>query len=187
MAGTTDCNPVTVDGSAEPTSRSRATGSDSDLCAEGVWVCDSVNAKMLCTDKHRGRYEGPAGDPTCADGIDNDCNGLTDAADPACSVVVVNTPPSPVIVVTPPGRSGDDRCLPPLAVGSTDREDAAGALTYRWDWENDGTFEDIGSSATHTYATPGVYTVVLEVVDSGGLAAYRTFTVIVSDRRISWP
>jgi hypothetical protein len=28
--------------------------------------------------------EGPPGDPSCTDGLDNDCDGLTDGADPAC-------------------------------------------------------------------------------------------------------
>jgi hypothetical protein len=28
--------------------------------------------------------EGPFGDPTCSDGIDNDCDGLTDGSDPDC-------------------------------------------------------------------------------------------------------
>jgi len=29
--------------------------------------------------------EGPFGDPTCSDGIDNDCDGLIDSEDPTCS------------------------------------------------------------------------------------------------------
>jgi formate-dependent nitrite reductase cytochrome c552 subunit len=31
--------------------------------------------------------EGPPGDPNCSDGIDNDCDGFTDAADPDCQEV----------------------------------------------------------------------------------------------------
>src|SRR5260370_125237 len=30
------------------------------------------------------QLEGPAGDLTCSDGIDNDCNGALDAMDPSC-------------------------------------------------------------------------------------------------------
>jgi len=32
--------------------------------------------------------EGPFGDATCADGVDNDCDGLTDGADPDCQQAV---------------------------------------------------------------------------------------------------
>jgi hypothetical protein len=32
--------------------------------------------------------EGPNGDPTCGDGLDNDCDGLTDANDPDCQAAV---------------------------------------------------------------------------------------------------
>jgi len=28
--------------------------------------------------------EGPEGDPTCSDGLDNDCDGATDGADTGC-------------------------------------------------------------------------------------------------------
>ncbi len=32
-----------------------------------------------------GGTEGPAGNPTCSDGLDNNCDGLLDAADPGCA------------------------------------------------------------------------------------------------------
>jgi alpha-tubulin suppressor-like RCC1 family protein len=34
-----------------------------------------------------GLTEGPNGDPTCSDGLDNDCDGSPDANDPACVVI----------------------------------------------------------------------------------------------------
>jgi len=34
-----------------------------------------------------GAVEGPAGDPTCSDGLDNDCDGDLDAADPNCELI----------------------------------------------------------------------------------------------------
>ena len=37
-------------------------------------------------DVNPGAIEGPAWDPTCSDGIDNDCNGDLDAADPSCEL-----------------------------------------------------------------------------------------------------
>ena len=43
-------------------------------CGQGVVVCSPGSPSA----------EGPAGDPTCSDGIDNDCDGITDAAEPGC-------------------------------------------------------------------------------------------------------
>ena len=53
----------------------------SDACPGGNDCLDS-NA-----DVNPGAIEGPPGDPTCSDGLDNDCDGQTDdAADPDCVV-----------------------------------------------------------------------------------------------------
>ncbi len=41
--------------------------------------CDDGNASINCEGQ-----EGPYGDDSCSDGVDNDCDGLTDAADPPC-------------------------------------------------------------------------------------------------------
>jgi len=46
-------------------------GSDADLCKEGVWVCDSLQTGLLCTDNTDTNVE------TC-NGSDDDCDGLTD-------------------------------------------------------------------------------------------------------------
>jgi hypothetical protein len=37
-----------------------------------------------------GMYEGPFGDPKCSDGVDNDCDGLTDDQDPTCRQCIVD-------------------------------------------------------------------------------------------------
>jgi parallel beta-helix repeat protein len=59
------------------------------------------------------------------------------------------------------------------ASGSSDAEDAATALEVRWDWENDG-FYDTGWSttkvATHIFTTLGLYTIRLQVRDTGSLS-----------------
>ncbi len=41
------------------------------------------------------KKEGPYGDPTCGDGLDNDCDRLTDAADPNCAKPTCGTKTSP--------------------------------------------------------------------------------------------
>lgn len=45
----------------------------------GLVDCDDSNANI-----HPAAGEGPVGHPSCSDGIDNNCNGLKDSADPGC-------------------------------------------------------------------------------------------------------
>ena len=63
-----DCNPETVDGSADPNLGDPCDGSDPDLCLEGVWSCDGE--QLVCDDPNDI-------DPDLCDLIDNDCNPST--------------------------------------------------------------------------------------------------------------
>ncbi len=63
-----DCDPATVDGSAEPTFDDTCDGADSDLCAEGVIACDGL--ALFCDDLTGGNVE-------LCDGTDNDCDPAT--------------------------------------------------------------------------------------------------------------
>ncbi len=108
-----DGNPCTVgDQCAGGVCRSGAPKAcDDGLFCNGVESCDPTKAEgcvagtppacndhSICTDdscnetlkacvyaRRADTLEGPRGSPTCSDGIDNDCDGLTDAADPKCS------------------------------------------------------------------------------------------------------
>jgi cysteine-rich repeat protein len=51
-------------------------------CEVTVATCD-LGMPVVCTPGSPGT-EGPLGDPTCSDGIDNDCDGATDGADANC-------------------------------------------------------------------------------------------------------
>ncbi|MBI4160962.1 MAG: putative metal-binding motif-containing protein, partial [Acidobacteria bacterium] len=48
-------------------------------CASPTPDCDDTDPAV-----NPGAVEGPSGDPTCADTLDNDCDGATDATDPSC-------------------------------------------------------------------------------------------------------
>ncbi|MFE7845375.1 PKD domain-containing protein [Microbacterium sp. NPDC057407] len=63
------------------------------------------------------------------------------------------------------------------ASGSTPSEGAA--LTYAWNW-GDGTAAGSGVTASHTYATPGTYTVTLNLSDAMGGTASTTQQVTVT-------
>lgn len=56
---------------------------------------------------------------------------------------------------------------------------ASGALAYSWDW-GDGSDPDAGTTASHTYASPGTYQIVLTVTSSvSGLPGIQTLTAVV--------
>lgn len=73
----------------------------------------------------------------------------------------------------------------PFAVDAaccTDDRDSTGALCVRWDWEADGLWDTeptVDKHAGHAYATMGIKSIVLEVVDSGLLSAVTTRQVTV--------
>jgi PKD repeat protein len=65
--------------------------------------------------------------------------------------------------------------------GSTSTDDK-GIASYSWDFDvsNGITSEASGVTATHTYASPGTYTVTLTVTDTAGKKATDTLKVVVS-------
>lgn len=57
---------------------------------------------------------------------------------------------------------------------------ADGNITsYEWDWTGDGSYDANGSTATHSYADPGTYTVTLRVTDDNGSTDTDSRTVTV--------
>lgn len=51
--------------------------------------------------------------------------------------------------------------------------------SYDWNW-GDGTTHGTASTATHTYAAAGTYSVVLTVTDSNGLTGTQTQSIVIS-------
>ncbi len=49
--------------------------------------------------------------------------------------------------------------------------DGGAISTYQWDWECDGTYDEFGSEAYHTWDVPGEYCVQFRVTDDEGLTA----------------
>ncbi len=67
---TEPCNDGDGDGYGDPASAE---------CTYGEEDCDDTDP-----DVNPGGVEGPVGDPTCSDGLDNNCNGYTDEIDIGC-------------------------------------------------------------------------------------------------------
>jgi hypothetical protein len=68
--------------------------------------CDDARAGV-----HPGAQEGPPGDATCADGLDNDCDGLTDLQAPACGECARDEDCDDADACNGQERCQDHRCL----------------------------------------------------------------------------
>jgi cytochrome c len=65
--------------------------------------------------------------------------------------------------------------------GSNDPEGTA--LSFAWDFDNNGTTDSTEANPTHTYANPGSYTATLRVSDAGGLTAVDNVQVVAGNTR----
>jgi PKD repeat protein len=96
-----------------------------------------------------------------------------------------NQPPTAVISATPTSGTA------PLTVsfgsaGSSDPE--SGALTYAWDLDGDGQFDDgTGSTASFTYTSGGTFTPVLRVTDPLGASDTDSTTINVTGNQAPVP
>ncbi len=105
--------------------------------------------------------------------------------------VRANSPP--VAFFSPRLRQGYQGTVFTLSASqSWDLDDSTGSLEARWDWEDDGIPDTDWSTvmvASHQYSTPGVYTIRLEVRDSGGLVDFANRQVLVLGDAVppSWP
>ena len=129
---------------------------------------------------------GPAQNIPGADGIGDTprvIDGNSQDNYPLMTKVPINEPPTANFIVVP--AYGNTTIIFTFnASSSSDPQDPATSLQVRWDWENDGTW-DTGRStdkvAYHQYLSQGIYTVKLEVNDTGGLNDTTTEQLIVDD------
>jgi PKD repeat protein/glucose/arabinose dehydrogenase len=59
--------------------------------------------------------------------------------------------------------------------------DPGDALTYAWDFDNNGTTDSTAQNPTHTYTTKGVYTAKLTVTDSSGQTDIKSTVITVGN------
>jgi len=79
LDGAADCADTDCDGATDGACDTGLPG----VCSAGTRTCGG--GQEQCAQDRQPGTEGPAGDPTCSDGEDNDCDGSTDAADPDCT------------------------------------------------------------------------------------------------------
>ena len=105
-----------------------------------------------------------------------DTQGLVGSTTRIITVGDVNLKPTAFFTVYPESGNTETRFTFD-ASGCTDPEDPVTSLQVRWDWDNDGTYDTEYRTLKiiqHTFAQPGTYTVVLEVIDTEGYGS--TFT-----------
>lgn len=84
------------------------------------------------------------------------------------------------ITQSPATSSGDKAPAPATITFTANMASGSDPITYRWDFNNDGTYDATGQSATYTYAQPGTYTCQL-VVNNGEGATTASTTVYVDN------
>jgi len=87
-----------------------------------------------------------------------------------------NTPPGAVFSIDPEERYPMEDFTVDASL-SWDNEDATEDLQVRWDWEDDGTYDTdftTNKIAAHAYAQPGIYTIRLQIKDTGELTGETT-------------
>jgi PKD repeat protein len=106
-----------------------------------------------------------------------DDNNTTSVA--TLTVPVANRPPTASFDVAPEAPISGQT----VVFTSTSNDPDGQALTYAWDTNDDGAFDDgTGSSASRSFPTPGSQTVRLRVTDSSGASDTFSFTFTVANR-----
>ena len=117
-----------------------------------------------------------------ADGEDH----FTYQWDRAELLLLVNSPPEAVLEVD--GTKGETTTVFEFdASGSHDTETPSSGLSARWDWDGDGEWDTEWSeslTASHQFLFPGVYTVVVEVMDGSSLTSTDSVEVEVGGEAI---
>jgi len=115
-----------------------------------------------------------------------DSGGLTASTSHAVTVTAPPPPPTnapPAVDFSWTPTSGDTSAVFTFTAQVTDDHDSPSSVQVRWDWNGDGTPDTAWSTtktATHTFSSPGDYTVIVQAMDSGGLTASTSHTLTVT-------
>ncbi|MCB1186082.1 hypothetical protein KDL29_02850 [bacterium] len=111
-------------------------------------------------------------------GVDSDAVALGGVS----LVITGNTRPVASAVASP--QFGDAPLDVTFSGSAEDNEDAVEELTFAWDFDGDGIYEDDTDTLTpaqQTYSTPGLYNVKFHATDSDGAWDVDTVTVSAGD------
>lgn len=164
-----------------------ATDPDGDIANYTATLYDSSNRVTQLDQRPDGSYDGSSTTVTLQDAQTNP------GSNPYYVVVRVGDDTNRVGEATQtvdatngaPSADFDYEPTNPSAGQSVDFDASASSdpdgdsLTYEWDWTSDGTYDDTGRLATHTYSSDGTYDVTLRVSDGQGGSGTETQTVVV--------
>jgi PKD repeat protein len=92
--------------------------------------------------------------------------------------LVVNSPPTAGFIYEPSTPAVNEQIT--FSSTSSDAEGPIPDSSQRWDFDNDGQFDDaIGHTVTHAFSSPGTKSVALRVTDSDGASATVVRNVVV--------
>jgi PKD repeat protein len=95
--------------------------------------------------------------------------------------IIVNPPPNVAPVANPGGPYTGAEGSPISLDGSASSDADGDALTYAWDFENDGIVDATTATASHTYFDNGAFTARLTVNDGNGGTHSQTVAVTVAN------
>jgi PKD repeat protein len=99
--------------------------------------------------------------------------------------IINNLPPTASFTATPSVQKKGE----PISFSGAGSSDPDGTIAkYEWDFDGNGTYETNGGSnpvISHSYTTPGTYTVGLRVTDNGGKTATTTRPISVNSGEVS--
>ena len=150
----------------------------SDTADEGRYFEETVTADAVTgVFSWSGTPNGPYVTATASDGLGN-----SSAFSAPFDVGSCNSAPTAAFTVAP--SDGSTSTLFYFdATGSNDLENSLPALEVRWDWNDDGNYDTTWNhtkTASHAFNIHGLYTIRLEVRDTGGLTDATTRQVSVS-------
>ncbi|TET35702.1 MAG: PKD domain-containing protein [Planctomycetota bacterium] len=137
-----------------------------------------------------GRFIGIMGGQVYVASFPGDGTTAIDYFDIPCIGGGTNTPPIAVADYSPKTGLTTSTNITFSATGSSDAEDGTTGLLYRWDFNNDGTFDtawSLTATAQHTYNNNGLYLARLEVRDTFDLVRSHTFPVEISTDYFTTP
>lgn len=106
-----------------------------------------------------------------------DDDGAT--ASDSLTVNVQNRDPSASFSFSPNSPDKDES----IAFDASSSSDQDGSISsYEWDWDNDGNYESIGQTSSHSYSNYGDYDITLKITDNDGAIDTYTQTVSVTEK-----